>query len=160
MANFDELLQHAGDFGPYQKRIAFLGSLPISLFAFVLVGVVFIGKTPNHWCKITSAARLQENCSISVEEVWDLTIPRTSPHGSHSRCTKFDVAWNFSTVTCGELSHWSTPSNTTPLSSCDEGWMFDSTWTTVVTEVIVFIPFCKSFFCRAFMRSYTDVGVE
>ncbi|XP_072546447.1 solute carrier family 22 member 3 [Salminus brasiliensis] len=134
MVNFDELLHHVGDFGPYQKRISFLGSLPIIFFAYVLVGVVFIGNTPDHWCKSAGTARVQEDCGISVEEVWNLTIPRTGPHGSHSKCAKFDVAWNFSTANCSDLELGSIPTNTTPLSSCDEGWMFDPTWTTIVTE--------------------------
>ncbi|KAL6477651.1 hypothetical protein MHYP_G00134860 [Metynnis hypsauchen] len=134
MTNFDELLQHAGGFGPFQKRIAFLGTLPISLFAFVLVGVVFLGNTPDHWCKNAGAAHVQEDCGVSMEEVRNLTVPHAGPHGSHSRCTKFDMDWNFSAVSCSDLSHWSIPTNTTPVSSCDEGWMFDPTWTTVVTE--------------------------
>ncbi|KAL7862184.1 hypothetical protein SRHO_G00136250 [Serrasalmus rhombeus] len=134
MPNFDELLQHAGDFGPFQKRIAFLGTLPVSLFAFVLVGVVFLGNTPDHWCKIAGADHVQEDCDVSVEEVRNLTVPHAGPHGSHNRCAKFDMDWNFSAVSCSDLSHWSIPTNTTPLSSCDEGWMFDLTWTTVVTE--------------------------
>ncbi|KAL7873099.1 hypothetical protein AOLI_G00121700 [Acnodon oligacanthus] len=134
MTNFDELLQHAGDFGPFQKRIAFLGTLPLSLFAFVLVGVVFLGNTPDHWCKIAGAAHVQEDCDVSMEEVRNLTVPHAGPHGSHSRCAKFDMDWNFTAVSCSDLSHWSIPTNTTPVSSCDEGWIFDLTWTTVVTE--------------------------
>ncbi|KAI4884599.1 hypothetical protein NFI96_034560, partial [Prochilodus magdalenae] len=137
MTSFDELLQHAGAFGPFQKRIAFLGSLPILLFAYVLVGVVFIGNTPDHWCKIAGAAHVQENCGISAEEVRNLTIPHAGPRGSHSRCAKFDMDWNLSAVSCSDLSHWSIPGNTTPVSSCDEGWVFDRTRTTVVTEFVL-----------------------
>ncbi|XP_007252073.3 solute carrier family 22 member 3 [Astyanax mexicanus] len=137
MVNFDDLLHYVGDFGPYQKRIAFLGSLPILLFAYVLVGVVFIGNTPDHWCKIAGAARVREDCGTSVEEIWNLTVPYTGPHGSHSRCDRFDLVWNFSTANCSDLGLGSIPTNTTPLTSCDEGWTFDLTWTTVVTEFVL-----------------------
>ncbi|XP_066536290.1 solute carrier family 22 member 3 [Hoplias malabaricus] len=134
MTNFEELLKYAGDFGPYQKRLALLGSIPISLFAFVLVGVVFIGNTPEHWCKISGAANVEEDCGVSVEELRNLTIPRSGPQGTYSRCAKFDVDWNFTEVHCSDLRHLSIHFNTTLLSPCDEGWRFDPTWTTVVTE--------------------------
>ncbi|NP_001107932.1 solute carrier family 22 member 3 [Danio rerio] len=128
MSNFDELLQHAGDFGFYQKRISVLGSLPILLLAFVLIGVVFLGYTPDHWCKTAS---LQEKCGFSEEQVRDLTVPRTGARGAFSKCVKFDDALrNGSALSC----NISIFNNSTHLSACNEGWTFNENRTTIVTE--------------------------
>lgn len=132
MSNFDELLQHAGDFGLYQKRISLLGSLPILPLAFVLIGVVFLGYTPDHWCK---SAGLLEKCDFSKEQVRDLTVPRTGTRGAFSKCVKFDVPWNGSALTCNASVDRSIFTNSTPQSSCNEGWTFNENRTTIVTEV-------------------------
>lgn len=132
MSNFDELLQHAGDFGLYQKRISLLGSLPILPLAFVLIGVVFLGYTPDHWCK---SADVQEKCGFSEEQVRDLTVPRTGPRGAFSKCVKFDALWNGSALTCNVYVDRSMFTNSTHLSTCNEGWTFNENRTTIVTEV-------------------------
>ncbi|XP_030641784.1 solute carrier family 22 member 3 [Chanos chanos] len=134
MTNFDELLQFVGDFGWYQQRISLLGCLPILLFAFVLVGVVFLGNTPEHWCRSAGALRLEEQCGFSVEELREIIIPRTGSHGSYSKCQRFDVDWSNSTINCSDANEWILSCNTTQVSSCDEGWTFDPTRTTIVTE--------------------------
>ncbi|XDV42741.1 hypothetical protein PO909_011355 [Leuciscus waleckii] len=131
MSNFDELLQHAGDFGLYQKRISLLGSLPILPLAFVLIGVVFLGYTPDHWCK---SADIQEKCGFSEEQVRDLTVPRTGPRGAFSKCVKFDALWNGSALTCNVSVDRSIFTNSSHQSSCNEGWTFNENRTTIVTE--------------------------
>ncbi|XP_067224095.1 solute carrier family 22 member 3-like [Chanodichthys erythropterus] len=131
MSSFDELLQHAGDFGLYQKRISLLGSLPILLIAFVLIGVVFLGYTPDHWCK---CAGLQEKCGFSEEQVRDLMVPRAGPCDAFSKCVKFDALWNGSTLTCNVSTDQSMFINSTHLSSCNEGWTFNENRSTIVTE--------------------------
>lgn len=136
MSNFDELLQHAGDFGFYQKRISLLGSLPILLLAFVLIGVVFLGYSPDHWCK---TAGLQDKCGFSEEQVRDLTVPRTGSRGAFSNCVKFDSLWNGSALTCNISIDRSIFTNSTNLSSCTEGWVFNENRTTIVTEVRIII---------------------
>ncbi len=133
MSNFDELLEHAGDFGLYQKRISLLGSLPILLLAFVLIGVVFLGYTPEHWCK---TAGLREKCAFSEQQVRDLTVPRTGSRGAFSKCVKFDALWNRSALTCNvSIDRSVFTTNSTHLISCNEGWAFNENRSTVVTEV-------------------------
>lgn len=134
MPSFDELLCRVGDFGPYQRRISILGCLPLALFPFVLVGVVFLGNSPQHWCRIEHAERIQGACSWTERELRQLT----APHGSSGSCQKFDVDWNTSMINCSS-SNISQPSSlfavTPERESCDHGWVFDSNHTSVVTEV-------------------------
>ncbi|XP_026142496.1 solute carrier family 22 member 3 isoform X1 [Carassius auratus] len=132
MYSFDQLLRQAGDFGLYQKRISLLGSLPILSLAFVLIGIVFLGYTPDHWCKTSG---LREKCGFSEQQVRDLTVPRTGSRGSFSKCAKFDALWNGSALTCNISIDRSTfTNNSTHLSSCNEGWAFNENRSTIVTE--------------------------
>uniref|UniRef100_A0A3B5AHX4 Organic cation transporter 2 n=1 Tax=Stegastes partitus TaxID=144197 RepID=A0A3B5AHX4_9TELE len=133
MANMDKLIQHIGDFGPFQKRIVALGSLPLIFFAFVLVGVVFIGHTPDHWCWSPGAERLREECGWTDVEVQKVTVPRSGQSGSFSRCERFAVDWSKSQNKCHELDWWQT-SNATQLVPCGSRWMFDNSHSTTVSE--------------------------
>ncbi|XP_029284027.1 solute carrier family 22 member 3 [Cottoperca gobio] len=133
MANVNKLLEHVGDFGPFQKKIVLLGSLPLTFFAFVLVGVVFIGHTPNHWCWSPGSESLQEECGWTEVEVREVTIPRSKQSGSFSRCSRFAVDWSESQKKCNELD-WLLTSNASRLVPCDGRWAFDESHSTIVSE--------------------------
>ncbi|XP_022061317.1 solute carrier family 22 member 3 [Acanthochromis polyacanthus] len=133
MANVDKFIEHVGDFGPFQKRIVTLGSVPVIFFAFVLIGVVFIGHTPDHWCWSPEAKRFQEECGWTDVEVQKATVPRSGQSGSFSRCERFAVNWSKSQNKCDELD-WLQTSNATQLVPCDSGWMFDSSHSSTVSE--------------------------
>lgn len=135
MPSFDELLHHVGDFGRYQQRISLLGCLPLVPFAFVLVGVVFLGHAPEHWCRIDHAKHIQRDCGWSDG---DLRM-RAAPLGSVGRCQRFDVDWNTSAAAiCSNFTQlFTNTTGITPgLKSCDHEWVYGSNHTTVVTEVI------------------------
>ncbi|XP_071380616.1 solute carrier family 22 member 3 [Centroberyx affinis] len=133
MAGVDELIVHIGDFGPFQKRITVLGSLPLVLFAFVLVGVVFLGHTPAHWCLSPGSERLQQQCGWTEAEVREVSVPCSEQSGSFSCCERFDVDWSTNQNKCNELD-WLVTSNVTQLVPCDSGWVFDKTHSTIVSE--------------------------
>lgn len=137
MANVDKLIEHIGDFGPFQKKIVTLGSLPSILFAFVLVGVVFLGQTPDHWCWSPGYKRLQEECGLTDLEVREIAIPRSEQSGSFSRCERFSVDWSKSQNKCSEHD-WLLTSNATQLVPCDNRWVFDKSHSTIVSEVGAF----------------------
>ncbi|KAL2098851.1 hypothetical protein ACEWY4_005331 [Coilia grayii] len=133
MPNFDELLNHVGEFGRYQRKISVLGCLPLVLFAFVLVGVVFLGNSPEHWCRIDHAESILDSCRWNERELRQ----RIAPNGSLGRCQRFNMNWNTNVVNCSgsSISHFYSPLAVTPgLEPCDHGWVFNSSHTTVVTE--------------------------
>ncbi|XP_053192314.1 solute carrier family 22 member 3 [Scomber japonicus] len=164
MANVNKLIEHIGDFGPFQKRIVTLGSFPVIIFAFVLVGVVFLGNTPDHWCQSPGSERLQEECGWTEVEVKEVTVPRSGQSGSFSRCEQFDVDWRKSQNKCDELD-WLSTSNVTQFVPCDGRWVFDESHSTIVSEFSlvcgnswladlnqVFLAF--GFFVGAFITGY------
>ncbi|XP_029114415.1 solute carrier family 22 member 3-like [Scleropages formosus] len=136
----DELLERVGDFGPYQKKICLLGCLPLCLFAFVLVGFVFIGRTPGHWCRDPAAEQETKVCGWTDKDLRELTSPRLAT-GSFSRCERFSVDWNSTRVDCNHSRGGQSPFNSTPLVPCDSGWHFEGPHTTIVTE---FSLVCKN----------------
>ena len=131
MLNVDELLGCIGDFGPYQKRITVLGSLPVLLFAFVLVGVVFLGYTPDHWCRSPGIDDIQEECGLTESQLKELTVPRKEGSSDLRRCQRFAVDWN----NCSDLRQWHLTTNFNQTVSCDSGWVFNKTRNTIVSEV-------------------------
>ncbi|XP_066553559.1 solute carrier family 22 member 3 [Amia ocellicauda] len=132
MPTFDELLVGIGDFGPYQRKICFLGFLPVTLFAFVLMGIVFLGHTPGHWCWTPEAEEIQGQCGWSQEELRTFTIPQSS-QSSYSRCERFSVDWNSTELNCSHPLP-TISMNSTDRLACDRGWQFDGSHSTIVTE--------------------------
>jgi len=144
MANVDRLIQQVGEFGPFQKKIVTLGSLPLILFAFVLVGVVFLGHTPDHWCWSPGSESLQKECGWTEAKVREVTVPHCQESGSYSRCERFAVDWNKSRSKCDELD-WQLSSNATQTEPCEGRWIFDKSRSTTVTEVGTFGCFLNVF---------------
>lgn len=137
MATVDKLIEHIGDFGVFQKRIVTLGSFPLIIFAFVLVGVVFLGHTPDHWCRVPGSERLVEECGWTEVKTRDATVPRSEQSGSFSSCEMLDVDWSKSQSTCDELARLRSLNGTRTV-ACDGRWTFAGTRSTTVSEVGTF----------------------
>ncbi|KAJ8402830.1 hypothetical protein AAFF_G00361440 [Aldrovandia affinis] len=171
MPSFDELLVDVGDFGPYQKMVCFWGCLPGILFAFMFVVVVFLGNAPKHWCMIPTAETVQEQCGWSETELREVSIPQ-SEHGSFSSCQRFDVDWNRSEISvdwgrsetdmgwnrseigCSLSGGWH-PSNSTPLVSCDSGWVFEGPHTIISEFELV----CEDAWKADLNQAFLNVGL-
>ncbi|KAG9336265.1 hypothetical protein JZ751_002612, partial [Albula glossodonta] len=171
MPSLDELLLDIGDFGPFQKKISLIGCLPICLFAFMLVGVVFLGHTPKHWCRVPEAELIQELCGWSERELREVSIP-LSEHGSFSSCQRYNmdwnrseisvdrdrpqsvVGWNRSKISCSTFGGQH-PFNSTPLVSCNNGWVFEDSHTTIVTE---FSLVCKDYWLADLNQAFLTGG--
>lgn len=134
MANVDKLTEHIGDFGPFQKKMVVLGSLPLVLIAFVFVGVVFLGHTPDHWCWSPGSEQLLQECGWTEVKVREVTVPHGEEAWSFSRCQAFAVNLSQSRDKCEEFEQALTL-NAVPR---DGRWMFDKSHKTTIFELGTF----------------------
>lgn len=137
MPTFDELLVDIGEFGSYQKRVFLLTCVPGILFSFVFVGIVFLGDTPAHWCRSPAVDEIREKCGWTWEEERNFTVPQLKgAEGSFSQCEQYDIHWNSTDLSCGKPLSQSTNYSTDGihLSPCRNGWNFDTSRTTIVSE--------------------------
>ncbi|KAL6486556.1 hypothetical protein MHYP_G00059480 [Metynnis hypsauchen] len=129
MTTFDDILEEAGKFGRFQKRIFALLCMVSMPFAGVYVGVVFQGFTPDHWCRDPGMEQLRENCSLALEKARRLILPlvNSSTGGLPSQCQRYDVDWNFTDLTCDNLDRDITEAQRAawPTTSCKNGWEYD-----------------------------------
>ncbi|XP_068192032.1 solute carrier family 22 member 2-like isoform X2 [Antennarius striatus] len=102
MTTFDDLLDEAGNFGHYQKRIFAMTCLMSLPFASLYVGIVFQGYTPDHWCQDSTVMEMRQACGWSLEDSHRLTVPMVNSSGvlQHSSCEQYDVDWNNTMLTC------------------------------------------------------------
>ncbi|XP_047714447.1 solute carrier family 22 member 3 isoform X2 [Prionailurus viverrinus] len=138
MSSFDEALQRAGEFGRFQRRVFLLLCLTGVTFAFLFVGVVFLGSRPErYWCRGPSAAALAERCGWSPEEEWNRTAP--PERGGDAGCRRYLLeAANGSAAAAGALSCADPlaafPNRSAPLVPCRGGWRYVQAHSTIVSE--------------------------
>ncbi|XP_069090724.1 solute carrier family 22 member 3 [Pleurodeles waltl] len=145
MATFDEVLKEVGEFGRFQKRVFLLLCMTGITFAFLFVGVVFLGQTPEqYWCRSPAVAELSRQCGWSAQEELNYTVPpaegSTAPSqaegsSAHSHCLRYDDReWNRTALGCGgPAAPLSNHSGALPL-TCEDGWVYQEVRTTVVSE--------------------------
>ncbi|XP_049760998.1 solute carrier family 22 member 3 isoform X1 [Elephas maximus indicus] len=168
MPAFDEVLQQAGEFGRFQRRVFLLLCLTGVTFAFLFVGVVFLGPRPDHyWCRGPSAAALAERCGWSAEEEWNRTAPAhpgSAPPegGGDGRCERYLLeAANASLATAapGALSCLDPlaafPNRSAPLVPCHGGWRYAQSHSTIVSE---FNLVCVNAWMLDFTQAILNLG--
>uniref|UniRef100_H3ABZ4 Solute carrier family 22 member 3 n=1 Tax=Latimeria chalumnae TaxID=7897 RepID=H3ABZ4_LATCH len=132
MTTFDDVLEQVGKFGAFQKRIFVLACLMSLPFCIVYVGIVFLGFTPDHWCRSPGAAEMREKCGWSREEEKNYTVPLLEHFDgskSFSHCERYAVDWNSTAISCEDplILFRNHSDNTMPLTSCQDGWEFENT---------------------------------
>nr|XP_006978087.1 solute carrier family 22 member 3 [Peromyscus maniculatus bairdii] len=138
MPTFDQALRKAGEFGRFQRRVFLLLCLTGITFAFLFVGVVFLGIQPDYyWCRGPRATELAERCAWSPEEEWNLTAPelRTpAERRGQGHCHRYLLeATNASTdLSCDPLSAF--PNRSAPLVPCSGNWRYVETHSTIVSQ--------------------------
>ncbi|XP_067845370.1 solute carrier family 22 member 3-like [Heptranchias perlo] len=137
MLTFDDVLKDIGEFGRCQKWIILLLSFNGVTFAFLIVVFVFLGMIPNHWCRgPPGTLELREKCGWSLEEERNYTLPLEKPgNSSYSRCERYDIDWNTTFLSCEyPVTLITNSSGDVPRTTCKNGWFFDGSRTTIVSE--------------------------
>ncbi|XP_068605035.1 solute carrier family 22 member 2-like [Brachionichthys hirsutus] len=123
MTTFDDLLDVAGAFGHYQKRIFAMTCLMSFPFAGIYVGIVFQGFTPDHWCRDSAVVEMRRECGWSLADSRKLTVPMVNSSGAlrHSSCEQYEVDWNATKLTCDTRELNLTQ---VPVTKCKDGWEY------------------------------------
>nr|AAB19097.1 LX1 [Mus musculus] len=138
MPTVDDVLEHVGEFGWFQKQAFLLLYLISASLAPIYVGIVFLGFTPDHHCRSPGVAELSQRCGWSPAEELNYTVPGLGSAGEASflsQCMKYEVDWNQSTLDCVDpLSSLAANRSHLPLSPCEHGWVYDTPGSSIVTE--------------------------
>lgn len=138
MPTLDDILEHVGEFDRFQKQTFFVLCLLSASFTPVYVGVVFFGFTPEHRCSSPGVAELSQRCGWSLEEQLNHTVPEWDGRGASfsSRCRRYEVDWNTTGISCTDpLGSLRGTGDPVPLGPCQDGWVYDSPGSSIVTEV-------------------------
>ncbi|XP_062858492.1 solute carrier family 22 member 2 [Trichomycterus rosablanca] len=124
MTTFDDVLEEAGEFGHFQKRIFGILCLVSLPFCGIYVGMVFLGFTPDHWCSDPRAKQLQARCEHDPREAPWLGVPFVNTSGGlvRSQCERYDVNWNLTDLSCNVSE---AQRAALPRTACDAGWEYD-----------------------------------
>ncbi|XP_018421115.1 PREDICTED: solute carrier family 22 member 2 [Nanorana parkeri] len=160
MATFDDVLEEIGQFGLFQKQLFFIMCFISAVFSPIYVGIVFLGFVPDFRCNIPAAAELSRTCGWSVEEAINYTflLPDNSADSLYfSQCFQHDADWNWTSLTCTDpiRNLTSYNSNNMPVTSCTNGWVYDTTGSSIVTE---FNLVCEDSWKLDLFQSIVNVG--
>ncbi|XP_055696243.1 organic cation transporter protein-like [Lutzomyia longipalpis] len=143
---YDEVLPHLGGFGPYQRRIFFLVSLPAISCAFHKLAGVFLLAKPEHRCLMPFEVA---NASFLSDFPMNMTYPWDGINNKWSSCERLDANFTDSYFASGQ------PANATI--TCDK-WVYDDRKyeSSTVTE---WDMVCSKSFLTATSDSLFMVGV-
>ncbi|XP_051954840.1 solute carrier family 22 member 2 [Xyrauchen texanus] len=129
MATFDDILEEAGKFGRCQKRIAAIFCFVSMPFAFVYVGIVFQGFTPEHWCRDPGVSEIRGRCGWGLQDTRMMTVPLVNSSAGlvYSQCERYDINWNATVFTCEnpENNISQTQHSAMTVTACTDGWEYD-----------------------------------
>ncbi|XP_061284459.1 solute carrier family 22 member 1 isoform X2 [Bos javanicus] len=132
MLTVDDVLKQVGEFGWFQKQTFLILCLLSAAFAPIYVGIVFLAFTPDHRCRSPGVAELSRRCGWSLVEELNYTVPGPGPE---SQCLRYEVDWNQSTLSCLDpLASLATNGSPLPLGPCEQGWVYDTPGSSIVTE--------------------------
>ncbi|XP_010839195.1 PREDICTED: solute carrier family 22 member 1 isoform X3 [Bison bison bison] len=132
MLTVDDVLKQVGEFGWFQKQTFLILCLLSAAFAPIYVGIVFLAFTPDHRCRSPGVAELSRRCGWSLAEELNYTVPGPGPE---SQCLRYEVDWNQSTLGCLDpLASLATNGSPLPLGPCEQGWVYDTPGSSIVTE--------------------------
>ncbi|KFQ26540.1 Solute carrier family 22 member 2, partial [Mesitornis unicolor] len=137
MPTLDDILEQIGEFDRFQKQTFFVLCLLSAAFTPVYVGVVFFGFIPEHHCFSPGVVELSQQCGWSPEEQLNRAVPEWGSYGPSfsSRCQRYEGDWNTTGVSCTDpLGSLVGNQSTVPLGPCQDGWVYDSPGTSLVTE--------------------------
>ncbi|KAJ6664554.1 hypothetical protein lerEdw1_006127 [Lerista edwardsae] len=139
MTNLDDILEHVGEFGVFQKRAFCLISLLSVAFAPIYVGIVFLGLIPEHRCRSPGVVELSHRCGWTLEEELNYTVPKGKANGETftSQCMRYNVDWNATGLSCtNPLENITTShgNHSDLLTTCQDGWIYDSSVQSIVSE--------------------------
>lgn len=140
MTSFDDILQDIGQFGLFQKQMFCIMCLISAVFSPIYVGIVFLGFVPNFRCSNPGVEELRNKCGWSIEEEMNYTVPMQDGAIQTSQCLQYDIDWNRTSVSCTDPLRNLTKSDYSniTLTSCTNGWVYDTTGSSIVTEVCYF----------------------
>ncbi|KAK7907742.1 hypothetical protein WMY93_016354 [Mugilogobius chulae] len=125
MGSFDDILLDLGPFGWSQKRMFLLLSLVSLPMAWLYVGIVFQGYTPEHWCLQPAVQQQREACGWTLQDTIRRTVPLVNVSGElqPSSCLQYNVELNQSALSC-ELRK-ELDLRGAALTHCKNGWEYD-----------------------------------
>lgn len=126
MADFGEILEAIGDFGPFQKLVLFGLCFPNTLLPFHLTSLIFTQGNEGQRCNTDWILDIDPN--LTSGEQLNLTIPRNQD-GSFEACYMYTpVDWNLSAIRENGLNETTT---------CIHGYVHDFSVykSTVVSDV-------------------------
>ncbi|KAM7340918.1 solute carrier family 22 member 1 [Alexandromys fortis] len=138
MPTVDDVLEQVGEFGWFQKQAFLLLCLISASIAPIYVGIIFLGFTPDHYCRSPGVAELSQRCGWSSEEELNFTVLSLGSANKASflsQCMQYEVDWNQSTIDCGDpLFNLTANRSHLPLIPCQHGWVYDTRGSSIVTE--------------------------
>ncbi|XP_072037340.1 organic cation transporter protein-like [Amphiura filiformis] len=137
---FDELLQHLGEFGRYQRRVYFLACMIVIPTAWHIAIQVFTAGYADYWCKIpdwedTECTKWNLTDMECKEAKRDAGVPKvpgaTPPFPPFEQCMRYNVSG------VDFYPGLNSSAEFDEILKCDAGWEYDTTQykTTIITDV-------------------------